>query len=151
MSSPEDMALQLVVERTFDAPRDRVFRAWVDPVLMSKWFAPIGMRATEVAVEPHVGGKYRIGMQEPDGRTIYVTGEYIEIAAPDRLVFTWSWLSEQRRENSLVTVEFIDRGASTHIILIHERLRTADIKEGNREGWSNCLESLHQHLMSGDV
>jgi len=50
-----------------------------------------------------------------------------------------------------VTVEFIDRGGSTHIVLTHERLRTAEIKEGNRDGWSNCFESLHRYLMSGDI
>ncbi len=150
-NASEYMNVQLVVERTFDAPRDRVFRAWIDPERMIKWFAPVGMRPVNIEVEAHVGGKYQIGMQEPDGRTIYATGEYVEIAAPNRLVFTWSWLAEQRTENSLVTVEFIDRGGSTHIVLTHERLRTAEIKEGNRDGWSNCFESLHQYLMSGDI
>ena len=150
MTSPSEN-LQLVIERTFDAPRERVFRAWIDPVLMSKWFAPVGMRPVEVEVDAQVGGKYRFGMQEPDGRTFRVSGEYLEIKAPDRLVFTWSWLSNEQLENTVVTVEFYDRGAATHVILTHERLRTSAIREGNRAGWNGCFDNLQQRLSSGEV
>jgi len=58
-NASEYMNVQLVVERTFDAPRDRVFRAWIDPERMIKWFAPVGMRPVNIEVEAHVGGKYQ--------------------------------------------------------------------------------------------
>src|SRR5512136_312745 len=89
--------LQVVVERTFLASRERVFKAWTDPHLMGKWFAPAPLKPVEIETNVTVGGRYRIGMRQQDGTIHYAVGTYIEILPPERLVFTWAWLTEPRR------------------------------------------------------
>src|SRR5688572_22323983 len=86
-----DASTTLVMKRSFDAPREKVFDAWMDPKQLGKWMGPSGVRAEAPLLEPKVGGRYRIVMHLDSGATPAVGGVYREIARPDRLVFTWAW------------------------------------------------------------
>lgn len=101
--------LQVIVERTFLAPRERVFRAWSDPILMEKWFAPAPLKPVGIEAHVVVGGRYRIGMRQPDGTIHYAVGKYLEIVPPERLVFTRAWQTQPPGADSLVTVEFLNK------------------------------------------
>ncbi len=144
--NPQD--LQVVVERTILASRQRVFQAWTDPLLMEKWFAPVPMQPVGIEAHVAVGGSYRIGMRSEDGTIYYVSGRYIEIVPPQRLVFTWAWLTDPPGVHSLVTVEFFEQGDSTRIVLTHERLPDAATRASHRHGWESCLERLEQYLVN---
>lgn len=143
--------LQVVVERTFSSPRDRVFRAWIDPVLMEKWFAPVTMKPVGIEANVVVGGSYRIGMRHQDGTIHYASGKYIEIRPPERLVFTWAWQTEPPGVDSLVTVEFFEQSDSTRVVLRHEQLTTPQSQESHRQGWEGCLEHLELSILSRDI
>jgi uncharacterized protein YndB with AHSA1/START domain len=149
-----EVNLRLVVERTFQASRERVFRAWTDPMQMSRWFAPVGMVAQGVEVDLRVGGKFRVGMRGPDGVTHFAFGFYREIHDPERLVFTWTW--EQDTEihlgrEMLVTVEFHAQGSATHVVLVHDRIPGEVSKDQHRDGWAGCFETLHRLLTGTGV
>jgi hypothetical protein len=62
-------ASALVVSRSFDAPREAVFDAWLDPTQLAIWMGPHGVRAEVDALEPKEGGKYRIIMHPEPGGT----------------------------------------------------------------------------------
>ena len=64
-------ASALVVSRSFDAPREAVFDAWLDPAQLAIWMGPHGVRAEIDALEPKEGGKYRIIMHPEPGRTVW--------------------------------------------------------------------------------
>ena len=136
----------LKITRTYAAPREKVFRAWTDPEVMKKWFAPSDeFSVPEVAIDARVGGRYCIVMRAPDGEHHRVGGVYREYAPPARLVFTWAWESTPERE-SLVTVEFKELGTSTELILTHERFADEEARDKHQQGWTGCLGRLAQVL-----
>jgi uncharacterized protein YndB with AHSA1/START domain len=143
--------LKVVVQRTFAARRERVFRAWIDPDWMEKWFSPPAMTPVGVEATVTVGGSYRIGMRDSDGTTNYVGGIYVEILPPERLVFTWAWQNGPAAADSLVTVEFIAQGESTLVIVTHEQLPISPTPDDHRRGWEGCLEHLQLSLFSGEI
>ena len=107
-------AHELVIERAFAAPRDAVFRAWVSPEVLRRWWGA-GPDWTSPAVEIDLrpGGRYRLSMQDPSGTVRTVGGEYVEVDPPRRLVYTWAWETHGAANDAptLVTVEFHEGGA----------------------------------------
>jgi len=134
---------ELVVRRVIPASRERVFAAWLDPVSLARWMCPGPVIATDVELDPRVGGRFRIVMRKPDG-SVEHTGEYVAIEPPARLQFTWISVNTGN-EPSLVTVEFLDRGAATEVVLTHRRLPPAQV-EGHRAGWTDIVRKLDEAL-----
>ena len=132
----------LEVRRTFAATRQRVFDAWTRPEALKLWAAPGAMTAPIAEVDLRVGGSYRIHMRAPDGKEHRVLGEYREVDPPRRLVYTWTWETNPDVTDSVVTVEFHERGTSTEVVLRHERLPTAESRDRHAVGWGGCLEKL---------
>lgn len=59
--------LDLVLERTLDAPIDLVWEAYTNPEHMKRWFAPKPYEITEMELDPKPGGIFRLRMVGPDG------------------------------------------------------------------------------------
>ena len=136
----------LRLERSFAAPRERVFRAWTDAAELARWFAPTGEHTTKViALDVRVGERYRIEMHSPSGNVYTVVGTFREIRPPERLVFTWAWEGKDMGE-TLVTLEFRDRGGSTDLLLTHELFPTQEMRDEHARGWTGCLDRLAQAL-----
>ena len=90
ISTPSD--LQLVATRTFDAPRELVFAAHVDPRHLPHWMlGPDGWAMTACEVDLRPGGAWRFEWSHADGGTMEMRGTYREIVPPARLVYTESW------------------------------------------------------------
>lgn len=131
----------LEVRRTIRAPRQRVFDAWTKAEEVKKWHAPGPMHASLVEIDLRPGGRYHIVMVEPDGREHSVSGAYREIDPPRKVVYTWSHDGDNIVKNSLITIEFLERGDSTEVVLTHA---IADAKEraSHTQGWTSILEKL---------
>ena len=82
---------EVVLTRVFEAPRHLVFDALTQPELLKRWFGPRGWSLAVCQVDLRVGGKWRYILQGPDGRQMGMSGEYREIARPDRMVHTESF------------------------------------------------------------
>ena len=149
MVAPSPQAsLTLKVSRVFDAPRERVFRAWTDPRVLEKWWGPPGFSCPLAQVDLRTGGAYRLGMKPPQGETFYLGGTFREVRPPERLVYTWQWEEDtEGTGETLVTVEFKDLGARTEVVLTHERFPDAGAVRRHGDGWNGCLESL-AHLLA---
>ena len=80
----------LVYERIFDAPRDVVWQAFMDPDRIPRWWGPHGTTTTVVEMDVRVGGTWRYVSRAPDRDDVTFHGEYIEIVPPER--FTWTFL-----------------------------------------------------------
>ena len=133
----------LSITRTFAAPRERVFQAWTDPEQLKKWWGPEGYTLPLVEVDLKVGGIYRFAMKPPDGEVSYLTGEYRVVTAPEKLVYTWRWEgSVKNPEETLVTVEFRDRGETTEVVVTHEKFRDEEQCHLHEMGWNACLVRL---------
>lgn len=150
---PSDTTLQ--IKRTFAAPREKVFTAWTDPKELTRWFAPSDDCSIPVAeVDLRVGGRYRIQMTAPNGDVHTVGGTFRDVIVPERLVYTWAWeeaascmgAGPDAQKETLVTVEFHDRGKTTEVILTHELFPDAAARDKHSEGWAGCLNRLSNVL-----
>lgn len=144
---------ELRLEQTFPAPREKVFAAWTNPEVLRRWWAA-GPDWTSplVEVDLRVGGRYRLAMSgphTPDAQV--VAGEYLEIRAPERLVYTWRWESPGAPSGdatTLVTVEFTDAGATgTTVVLTHTGFPDGGARDQHGEGWRACLANLEARVL----
>jgi len=133
----------LVLRRTFTASRIRVFRAWIEPEALEHWLRPRGMSMTVSKLEARVGGSFRFNLE--NGGSIF--GTYLQIVPPEKLVFTWSGEAIQGRE-TVVTLDFLDQGPVTEVVLTHERLSTPESRALAASGWPSLLDALADVLSS---
>jgi uncharacterized protein YndB with AHSA1/START domain len=140
------------MERTFDAPRERVFDAWTNPELLRRWWGSQPDWTSPAAeLDLRVGGRYRLSMQGPSGPAHSVVGEYRAIERPSRLVYTWSWEGDPPEMDgsagTLVTVDFHDEGLRTRVVLVHERFATDSARDLHAGGWTGCLDNLEGRVL----
>jgi uncharacterized protein YndB with AHSA1/START domain len=133
-----DTAPVLIVRRTFMAPRERVFYAWINAGALEQWFRPMGVRVNVRELDVRVGGAFRFELAGDGG---VMEGTYLEIVPTERLVFTWTSGGTQHEE-TLVTVEFVARGAETEVVLTHARLSGDEMLGLHRVGWQAALDGL---------
>jgi len=142
MTAPQSSPTTLRISRIFEARRERVFRAWTEPERLAQWMAPAPLTVTLVEVDLRPGGYCRFHLQEPEGREYRVSGVYAVVERPSRLVFSWKWELEEMPASTRVTVEFIDRGKRTEVLLIQEFIPTGEMCDLHLKGWTGCLEKL---------
>ena len=138
-------ATSLGVSRVIKADPEAVFRAWTEPDQLKQWSCPEGASVTEAEIDLAVGGKFKIKMENAEGKVHTAFGVYREIEPPHRLVYTWDWQEEEFRVGeTLVTVEFNDLGGSTEVVLTHDLFPNTDAKTSHEEGWASCLNRLER-------
>ncbi|MBC8334381.1 MAG: SRPBCC domain-containing protein, partial [Anaerolineales bacterium] len=69
---------QITVSRTFDAPLETLWKAWIEPEQFMKWYGPKGFTAPTCEIDLREGGHHLWSMQSPDGRQMYFTGSYMQ-------------------------------------------------------------------------
>jgi uncharacterized protein YndB with AHSA1/START domain len=138
----------LVVRRTIRASAERLFDAWTRPDQLRVWWGPRPVTCSGAEVDLRVGGRYWIANALPDGSTVVIEGEFREIQRPLKLVYTWR-MGQTSQESSLVTVRFEPRHEGTDVIVVHENVPTADVRESHEKGWNGCLDGLTTFFVGG--
>ena len=111
----------LELSRRLPVPLERVFQCWTDGEVLARWFSPSAEYDVIVHhLEARTGGTYRIEMRHVSGKSHVVAGMYREVAPPSRVVFTWSWESDDRPEETVVTIALRPEGEGTELRLRHE-------------------------------
>jgi uncharacterized protein YndB with AHSA1/START domain len=143
-------ALRIV--RIIDAPREQVFRAWTEPEQLRSWWGPGAFTCPEAEVDLRPGGDYRLVMQPTEGEPFVLGGTYREVEPPVRLVYTWRWETGPAADGSesLVTVEFEDRGEQTELALTHTHFPPGHGAAPYQMGWEGGLEKF-EALFSGSA
>lgn len=106
-----------VIEREYDASPARVFNAFADPDIKSRWFGgPDDWTGPKTAFDFQVGGReYHEG--ELEGQVHTFDGRFCDIVRDQRIVFTYDMHVDGTRISvSLVTAEFKPAGAGTHLV-----------------------------------
>jgi len=141
--------LTLHLERVLSAPRPVVFQAHVEPDLLAQWWGPEGFSAPRIELDLHVGGRYRIAMQPPEGNLFHLSGEFLAVDAPDRLVYTFRWEEPDPDDReTVVTLSLDDWGASTQICVDQGMFATEARLALHEQGWTETLDRLRELLSS---
>lgn len=146
-SKTEKPAFELKLERLIDAPRERVWRAWAEPEQMKRWFAPRPYALGVKTFDFRTGGSFEMSMTSPEGQTHPFTGRYVEVVAPERIVWTGEF-PYGPRDQIRTEVAFEAKGSRTLVtarqtfaVLTPE---TAPHAQGAKQGWTMTLDQLAQ-------
>lgn len=156
----------VIIERSFDAPRELVFRMWSEPEFLMRWYAPRRCRLEIRHFEFREGGEFRYRIWEPDGGTgcPQCSAVFTEISAPERIVYTMCFTDEQNRflsaksavgkedwpDRTTVTVTFVERNGRT-IMTLHQTVPESLAKRtGAHASWLEMFDRLAEGLPAED-
>jgi uncharacterized protein YndB with AHSA1/START domain len=137
------------ITRVFDAPRDRVWKEWTEPECFADWYggAQCEVPLDSVTMDVRPGGKWRLTMfAPPDRRRIDWKGEYLEVVAPERLVFT---VSDQPSDDAfeLVTVVLTPLSdARTEMRFEQRGSMSAEQYQRATDGWGGFFDRIDERL-----
>ena len=104
---------EIITSRTFDAPRDLVFKMWTDRQHIEQWWGPNGFTTTTHEMDVRPGGLWRFVMHGPDGTDYPNKIVYEEIVEPERLVYAHGDDSEGKGREFQMTVTFEEHNGKT--------------------------------------
>jgi uncharacterized protein YndB with AHSA1/START domain len=139
----------LRMERTFQAPAQRVFDAFTSEEVMRRWWHAGHDWETPVAdVDLRVGGRVRVVMRDPESDARYGGGgEYVEIDPPRRLAFTWTW-EDDRHQPQLIAIDFEESHGATTVRFTHSNLWDEEAVTSHEGGWGVAFDNL-AHALEG--
>jgi uncharacterized protein YndB with AHSA1/START domain len=146
----------IVVKRRFEAPPAEVYRAHTDPKLLQQWLlGPEGWTMPVCVNEARPGGKIRYEWSDGKGAGFYLTGEYIEVDPPHRLVHVERMhLPDPTPDNHVVTT-FTADGSGTlmtmRMTLPDAATRTAMLATGMDKGMEASYVRLERLSRWGDA
>ena len=112
---------EVLITRIFEAPRERVFRAWTDPDQVAAWYGPehFDTPRERIRIDLRVGGRYELTMVQRDGGAEFAIGyEILELVEPELIVLRSDTMPEVgMHEPTVLRVEFYDHGAKTRMTL----------------------------------
>jgi uncharacterized protein YndB with AHSA1/START domain len=147
VSEPTPVAADqaVLITRTFEAPRERVFRAWTDPDEVALWFGPEHMDTPRegIHIDLRVGGRYELTMVRPGGEGGMTIGyQIVELVEPELIVLRSDPMPEAgMHEGTVVRVELHDHGAKTRMTLSDGPLPAAG-RDHAAAGWRAAFEKL---------
>jgi uncharacterized protein YndB with AHSA1/START domain len=156
---------EFVIKRSFDAPLERVWKAWTDPAQLARWWGPKGSKGEILKLELKPGGVCHYRLDTPDGTEIWGKAIYREVVPNDRLVFVQSFSDENEGitvhplnpdwpRQILSTVTFSEREGKTTVIVRWVPYEATDSEretfeagaDSMRGGWSGSLDQLEAYL-----
>jgi uncharacterized protein YndB with AHSA1/START domain len=136
-----DTAVQLT--RSFDVAREVLWRMWTDPLEFAAWYGPDGATVDVREMDVRPGGRRVVAMrvETPQGpTTMEFVGEFREVVAPERLVYTEAVASHPE---TVVEVELREDGDRTTVVLTHHGIPAGSPGE---TGWTMALDHLRARL-----
>jgi uncharacterized protein YndB with AHSA1/START domain len=150
-NNPSSSDRELVLTRLIDAPREKVYRAWTEPDLLKKWFAPKPWSTPKAALDVRPGGASLVVMGGPDGQEFPNRGVYLEVVKNERIVFTDAYTEAWTPSDKpfmTVILTFEDEGGKTRYTARVRHWTVADRetheKMGFHAGWGLCAQQLEE-------
>jgi uncharacterized protein YndB with AHSA1/START domain len=139
----QERGLVLELTAVLAAPRERVFHALTAPAELRIWWGPEGFTTPEIGLDLRVGGRYRFTMQPPEGDAFHLAGEFQEIDAPSRLVYSFRWEEPDPDDRTTtVSLSLRDLADATELSLTQGEFATDPRLELHRNGWTDSLRKL---------
>ena len=132
--------VEVRVSHRFSQPPERVFDAWLDPENAGRWlFATPTGQMIGVEIDPHVGGSF-VFVDRREGENIEHTGQYLKIARPRRLAFTFA-VPKYSKLSTTVTIDIVPTAAGCELSLTHDGV-LSEYATRTQEGWGTILSGL---------
>ena len=147
---------ELVFTRTFDAPRELVWKAWTDPAQIPKWWGPRRYETIVDEMDLRPGGRWRFRNRDAEQNEFAFHGEYREVVAPERLVQTFVF-ERAPRSHMVETATMTERDGRTTLTIVSvfhgpvedlEAMIGSGMEEGARETYDRFAEHL-QGMQAG--
>jgi uncharacterized protein YndB with AHSA1/START domain len=148
---------QILITRSFDAPKHLVYRAWTTPELIRRWWSGQRGEVTSVEIDLRIGGTWRYVMTANEGFEVAFHGEFLEIEPDERIVATEVYEDEEAsafagQAAPVTTVTFSDTGGRTLLTQLTEcgspELRDAIIESGMEGGMQEAMDRLEEVAVS---
>lgn len=150
------MMSSITITRQFKAPREAVWKAWVEPLHFKMWWGPKNFTCPSARMDVEVGGEYIWCMQGPDKQQYWTTGEYEEVVPMEKLVYTDSFADEHGHKvpashynmpgewqmETKVTVLLVDKAGGTEMIVKHEGIPEGEMSTQCSAGWNESFDKL---------
>lgn len=159
------------ITRLLPVSRERVWKAWTDPQILTQWWGPHGFINSVCELDPQTGGGYTLTMRSLEGTDYPITGTYQEVIEPEKIVATMDCTGHPVKWHDLIkpdraadetnpagimqmSVLLADHGGRT-LLTVRIRFQTSILCErfmqvGIRDGWSESLDSLAALLARGE-
>lgn len=140
----------LVMRRVIAAPRERVFAIWTDPTRLTDWWGPHGMTVPEWEMDLRPGGAFRTLMRDGQGNEYPFGGVFLEVVAPERIVFTDAygpgWMpSAKPFTTAVITLVDLGEGRTEYVGRARhwtEADRDHHAAMGFHDGWGQSVDRL---------
>lgn len=147
ISTPTDR--EVVVTRTFDAPRTLVFDAYTQPELLKRWYGAPGRSLVVCEIDLRVGGAYRFLWRGTGKSDVGMRGVHREVVRPERLVRTETWEDWDAGE-ILETTVLTERAGKTTLTStglypsreVRDAVLKAGLENGTRETFGKLADLL---------
>lgn len=146
----------LEIRHYYNATPEQVFSAWANPEALSQWFGPHSHTCRVEQWDMHEGGDYRIRMipVSEDGECggdssmdSVCAGKFVQIIESRVIAMTFCWIENGSDiGETLLTIQLLEKGKGTELVLVHERLPDPDVAEMHRSGWQGSVECLEEYL-----
>ena len=143
----------IVLERDYDAPVERVFRAFADPRARARWDVPSdGWEIAELIHEFRVGGRDAMRFGPKGDPRYYGAGFYLAIEPNVRIVKAGTMHDRDKPMTcTLSTVEFQQKSRGTHLVLTDQSAYFGtETNKQRRGGWGSILDKLALHFQEED-
>jgi len=150
----KDKVVERVITRIFDARRELVYQAWIDPEHIRNWYGPQMFSIARCEVDPTPGGTYLVVMRGPDGSEYPSQGVFKELIENEKLVLTM--FADQDADGNytfemLNTITFEDEDGKTRMTLRVEVTKATpqhlENLSGMDEGWKSAFSKLADYLV----
>lgn len=159
--SEQAAAGQVLITRIFNAPRKLVFKAWTDPGYLKHWYAPQGCSIEFFNFDLRPGGGFLSLLKNPAHHDCRCKSTFLEINAPEKLVFTIAFADEQGNlltseqvgvdagwpSETVVTVTFEEQDGKTKVTLHQTVAESIAKRTGAYPSWLQMLDNLDQQLV----
>jgi len=156
---------EFVITRSFDAPRELMWKVWTELDHMKHWFGPKGTNIVSSNLDFRPGGIYHYAMGTPDGGKMWGRWVFREIVPPERLVFVSAFSNENAEvapapfpidwpSETLSTITFEERGGKTTVTVRWKALTATEAQKKTfftshasmRGGWTGTFDQLEAYL-----
>ena len=142
---------ELFIQRTFNAPRELVFKAYTDPTLIPRWWGPRIYKTTIDKMDPKPGGSWRFVQHDAEGHEFAFHGVYHEITRPELIIDTFEFEGNPGHHVLLETTTFEEQDGKTNLTVqvVYQSVEDRDgmIASGMEKGMDEGMQRLDRLLV----